>query len=235
MLPPYPCILAQNEFGCYCVPPSSSHRPAVKKILDGEVYEPQTLEFMRHHAGGGDVIHAGTYFGDFLPALSRSIAHDRTVWAFEPNSESHLCASWTVRINNLRNIVLSHSGLSDETRPANLQIANRQGVKLGGASRVVLAGEASLDSNEKELLEKTHLTTIDATVPHDRPVSILQLDVEGHEISALHGGLATIRRSRPIIIVEALNGVEAPMRILEPLGYKVQAQFECNAVFSPGR
>jgi hypothetical protein len=46
--------------------------------------------------------------------------------------------------------------------------------------------------------------TIDDLVPADCTVSIIQLDVEGHERQALAGALQTIRRCLPILILEKL-------------------------------
>jgi FkbM family methyltransferase len=234
MLPPCKCILAQNEFGSYCVPNSSSHRPAAKRILNGQVYEPKTLEFMLRNAGIGDIVHAGAYFGDFLPALSRSVASDCIVWAFEPNSDSHTCATWTIEINRLHNVRLSSAGLSDRSRGAKLQISTPEGIKLGGASRLVDGDNASAVSNEKEVFEEIRLITIDEAVPRDRRITILQLDIEGHETAALYGGLETIKNNKPLIILETWNGSDGPMRILKPLGYDVQLRFEFNTVFSVG-
>ncbi|MCK6370338.1 MAG: hypothetical protein L6Q83_03265, partial [Gammaproteobacteria bacterium] len=103
------CAIGYNVYGAYCVPLSSRHRRAAMRILGGEVHEPQTVEFLRSHCDTGDVVHAGTYFGDFLPALSR--ACQGTVWAFEPNLENFRCATITVLLNDLRNIELRRAGL----------------------------------------------------------------------------------------------------------------------------
>lgn len=35
-------------------------------ILSGKVWEPDTIEFILDHSHGGDIIHAGTYFDDFI-------------------------------------------------------------------------------------------------------------------------------------------------------------------------
>ena len=58
-------------------------------ILDARVWEPDTLDLARGVDPAGDVVHAGTFFGDFIPALARSRAPGALVWAFEPNRESY--------------------------------------------------------------------------------------------------------------------------------------------------
>ncbi len=79
------CKVSYNKYGGYCVPLSSCHRPAALKILSNDVYEPKTIEYILSNCNNGDVIHAGTYFGDFLPALAKGLASDAKIWAFEPN------------------------------------------------------------------------------------------------------------------------------------------------------
>jgi hypothetical protein len=82
------CCIAYNKYGGYCVPLASRYRVAARKILAGEVWEPTTIEFLMSYGSHGDIVHAGAYFGDFLPALSRSCAPGAKVWAFEPNPEN---------------------------------------------------------------------------------------------------------------------------------------------------
>ena len=69
------CQVAYNMFGGYCVPLSSYCRPAAQAILNGQVWEPETIAELRKFAkiGGGDVVHAGTYFGDFYRPFQRHV------------------------------------------------------------------------------------------------------------------------------------------------------------------
>ena len=75
------CMIAYNKYGGFCIPISSKHRPAVQKILKGDIYEPHTIEYMLSNCSDGDIVHAGTFFGDFLPALSSGIHNNAKVWA----------------------------------------------------------------------------------------------------------------------------------------------------------
>lgn len=57
------------------------------------------------------------------------------------------------------------------------------------------------------------------------PVGFIKIDVEGHELAVLQGGLRTIELDRPAILVEAeerhrLNAVGSVRALLEPLGYQ---------------
>lgn len=193
------CIVSYNKYGGYCVPESSRYRPAARKILSNDIHEPKTIEYIISKCGNGDVVHAGTYFGDFLPALSKGVSANSIIWAFEPNPENYRCAKITIEINNITNVVLTNAGLGAKQEQLFIQTIDKKGRALGGASRIV-----SHESNEMTLAENVQMITIDSIISLERFVSVIQLDVEGHEKNALTGALSTIQRCLPVIILEVL-------------------------------
>jgi FkbM family methyltransferase len=225
------CFISYNRYGAYCVPLSSQHRPAAQMIRAGAVYEPGTIEFLQANCGQSDLVHAGTYFGDFLPALSRACSPQSRVWAFEPSLENYRCAHITILLNELRNIELANAGLGERREMLRLLTTDKDGVAQGGASRVV-----SVEDRVAGRTEPVQIVTIDDTIPYDRPVSIIQLDVEGHEQQALIGALRTIERCRPIIMVEILAGStllnnDWLAQHIIPFGYVFAGSIHGNAVF----
>ena len=220
------CEIGFNQYGAYCVPLSSKYRPAAQKILTHDVYEPDTIAFIRSQCRAGDIIHAGTYFGDFLPGIAQ--ACHGTVWAFEPNPENHHCAQITILLNRLDNVRLHNAGLAAENGRSFIQTQDEKGNALGGSSHIL--SERASGASEVPLL------SIDQVVPEDRSVSILQLDVEGHEEAALRGAIRTIRRCTPILILEIipqstfLQGQWFAENILS-LGYKDTRTLHGNRVF----
>jgi len=220
------CCIAYNAHGGYCVPLSSRHRPAAQKILAGQVYEPQTIDFIAKHAGSGDIVHAGTYFGDFLPALSRACTAGSKVWACEPNPESYRCATITCLINGLANVSLTNAALGERPESRVLLTTNRDGRALGGASQL-------LPPNAVEIAGRTQsvqILTVDDLVPADRTISILQLDVEGHERQALSGAIQTVQRSWPILILEKLPDQAWLADNILRLGYRPCGQIHGNTL-----
>src|SRR5271154_2486186 len=59
------CVVASNRHGAYCVPRAALHRPVSKTILRSRVWESETLDLVRTADPRGDIVHAGTFFGDF--------------------------------------------------------------------------------------------------------------------------------------------------------------------------
>jgi FkbM family methyltransferase len=221
--------IGENKYGNYCVPISSQHRPAADCILNGEVYEEQTLDFMRRCAGDGDIIHAGTYFGDFLPALSRGVRSGRLIWAFEPNPENYAAAVITCRLNDLQNVKLFNSGLGESAAIMKMRVRSA-GKSLGGASSII--GDPSLVPTQ-DIID-VPIRRIDDVVPRSRKISLLQLDVEGFEQFAIAGAVETIATWRPILILETLP-VGWPGQGLSPSPYKIRGQLHENTVLSTTR
>jgi FkbM family methyltransferase len=191
-------VLARNEYGVYCIP-RAANGVVARTVRRARVWERETIDLISRTPG--DVVHAGTFFGDFLPALSAS--REATVWAFEPSRENHRCASVTVCLNDLQNVVLMLAALSDRPGRASLTTSTKGGLPAGGAGRLLAA--APEDRRESETVP---LVTVDECVPGDRHVGVVHLDVEGHEEQALAGALATISRCEPLLIVESLPSEE---------------------------
>jgi FkbM family methyltransferase len=211
------CRIAYNKYGRYYVPLSSDHRPAAQTILAGEVWEPSTIDFLTSNCKTGDIVHAGTYFGDFLPALSHSCGVGAKVWAFEPNPENYRCALGTVAINGLENVELHNAGVGARRGSLAMVVSDGSGKSLGGLSRVV----GKSDERNGEGFVNVDIVTIDEMISSERTVSIIQLDVEGFEKEALTGALMTIRRCKPIIVLEQLPEESWFSKNIMSLGYQI--------------
>ncbi len=211
-------LIAHNKHGAYCLPRSSLHRPASQAILQGRVWEEETIMFMCANRGGGDVIHAGTYFGDFLPALSKSLARGNKIWAFEPVAENYRCARSTIALNNLDNVELRQAALGPSPGTIGFVTVDERGRALGGGSHFDSTGGT----------ETVAQVALDDVVPLGRPVSVIQLDVEGYEGGALRGAQEIIRRNRPIIILETV-----PSGFTDVYDYVYVRRLNENSVFRP--
>ncbi len=220
-------VLASNEHGVYCVPRSGSRRPLARAILAGEVWERDTLDLLRAADPAGDVVHAGTCFGDFLPALARSRASGALVWAFEPSGESFRCAQMTATLNGLGDVVLRHAALGDAGGAALLASGTRAEPALGGFSHLV---EDPAELEHCSSHEEVDLLAIDEVISSDRRVAVIQLDVDGHEQLALEGAMLTVERCRPLIVLESAPPRDWVAEYLAPLGYRMSSPVDANVV-----
>ena len=70
-------------------------------------------------------------------------------------------------------------------------------------------------------------------VPSDRNVSVIQLDVEGSELQALKGALATIKRCKPLLVIEELPSDAWITDNILGMGYVLVGKVYSNSILSP--
>lgn len=204
--------------GKYAVPDNVEHTPTARAIINNKVWEADTIKFVQENVKNMSMVHAGTYFGDMLPAFSRST--NGTVYAFEAVPENFYCAKKTIELNKLTNVTLTNAGVSSKEGTLDIGISNN--VKKFG-------GQSSFRKTQDNTV-RVNVVRIDTFVKD--PVSIIQLDVEGHEMEALQGAIETIRKYKPILILETVNNANSFWKeeILS-LGYKQTTKLHVNSVW----
>ncbi|HLM87286.1 MAG TPA: FkbM family methyltransferase [Solirubrobacteraceae bacterium] len=208
------------------MPRSSLRRPVAQAICESRVWERETLDLLRGTDPGGDIVHAGTFFGDFIPALAHSRAAGARVWAFEPNRENYECARVTVMLNDLHNVTLTHAGLDVHAGSALLATKGPTGKPLGGGSHLISDRQPADGQGGEEV----NLVAVDEALDGDRRVAVIQLDVEGHEQQALAGAMRTIARWLPLLVLETPPPESWLAENLAPLGYRVAGTADANTV-----
>lgn len=198
-----PFILVELNGSQIFVPKYAKHRPAAGTVLSGKTWEPETHALVEGLLARrpGDIVHAGAFFGDMLPGFSRSA---RTVYAFEPVLENYVLARLCVTENEIENVQLFHAALSDHAGTGRIATVGKDGRHKGGNSSLKTHGQI------------VTLMTIDGLGLMD--VSIIQLDVEGHELAALQGAVETIKRCAPFVLIEDNREDAAPW--LTEQGYR---------------
>ena len=101
---------------------------------------------MRARAGDDDIIHAGTFFGDFLPALSSAMAQGRRFRAFGTNPGSFDPARKSVALNGLGKVTLTNAALSNREGTLVFRTRDAEGRSPGGLSHVT--GDSGEDTDE---------------------------------------------------------------------------------------
>jgi FkbM family methyltransferase len=222
--------IAANEYGFYCVPEAYKAREVPRVLTAGGVYEPATLRLMQRLMGTGDVIAGGAFIGDFLPALHGALAPGAQLHSFEPNPVSRAACAVTIALNGLTRVTVHACAVGAEAGQLPLQVAKPGGEVMGARAKIAdqhVAGETL----------EVPVQTLDSLIDPGRTVSVLQLDIEGHEGPALDGAVHIVRASRPVILLEAPKAWQqrahaARLDDLFPgLGYRFCGALERNAVF----
>jgi FkbM family methyltransferase len=204
----------------YFVPKNSEHRCASKAILSGKFYEPDTHRIIGEilEKRPGNLIHAGTYFGDMVPSFSKMVGDHGMLYAFEPVLESYILAKLTVEKNGLENVFLQNSALSDDFSILKIETECPSGVSHGGGAIITPRGNETITTMPIDSLDIENL-------------SCIHLDVEEHELPALQGAFETIKREKPTILVEDYN--QNCNYFLENMGYELTQTTPFIRVWSP--
>ena len=185
----------------FYVPETTLYNPASRCIMRGFLFEELTHKLVNHictKIPGKDVLHAGAYFGDMLPSFSKANPEGK-IFAFEPVMENYYLSNLSTQENDLSNVVLFHGALRDEVgsilvnTDLSQQDVDSEGNISGGLQ---LAADGA----------RTNSYTVDMFDFEN--IVLMQLDVEGHERSALLGARRTIHKYKPIIVIEDYNVVE---------------------------
>lgn len=139
----------------------------------------------------------------------------------------------TLELNEIENVELMNTALGSGEGDVFIQTATPGGAFLGGGSQII----SKEVINKGVAYESVEVISIDRAVGSDREASIIQLDVEGYEKEALKGGLQTIKKDLPFIILEnnpksALIESEWFSENILGLGYRAFGNFHDNVVFS---
>jgi len=177
-------------------------------MLEGSL--PNELRFLHRIVGGGDVaIDVGANQGLYSYNLSKRFCK---VYAFEINPE----LTKDLEAYNPGNIEVINKGLSSREGEAVLYIPESEGQSL--------TGWASLTPNNCPDTQE-HTTKQCQIYPLDsfniERVAFIKIDVEGHEIEVLKGGVDTLRRCGPIVLVEIKShNIAEAFSLFSDMGYE---------------
>ena len=196
-------------------------------FLFGE-FEVQTAAALRRIVRPGNcVLDVGANIGAHTLALAKLVGPEGKVFAFEPTEFA---------FNKLKAGLSLNPELSDRVSASQMFIG-RSETKAAPSfiySSWPLVEQSGLNpthGGEAKTTTGTSVITLDQfceTAALDR-VEVIKLDVDGYECDVLGGALETIRRCKPIFVMEIApsaleergTSVDALMECLVPFGYKL--------------
>lgn len=195
-----------------------------KILLEDRYFEDEYLYFVKRHFGkkiqGGCVLDIGANIGNHTLYFAKECGAEK-VYAFEPIKDTYGILEQNVKINDLKDrVVLVNKGVGVCAGKASIE---RYDVDNIGAT-----------SLKNDLNGEIEICSIDELAISEK-ISLIKIDVEGHEKEVIQGAIETIKTSLPSIMVEIWIGQESIFDIIEilsPLGYRF-VQFDCsNYVFT---
>jgi FkbM family methyltransferase len=176
----------------------------------------------------GVVLDIGANLGTFCVPLAKKISK-HTYHAFEPQRIIYyqLCAN--IFVNSLGNVYTYEAGLSNQEADIELEVPDYASEgNIGAFSIDKEVRENDYECKTTGSKEKMVLITLDSVGFEN--IRLIKIDVEGHELEVLKGGIETIKANNyPPIIFEAWTWKpwfepkrKALFEYLEGHGYKIQ-------------
>jgi len=155
------------------------------------------------------IVDGGANVGFFtVPVAHRTQGRGTKIISFEPQRQLFQALGGSLALNGYDHVYLHNCGLGAEPGIAQLPAVNYSEVQDFGT--VSLTDETTVDEDGWMNNRVVDITSIDAMALNR--LDFFKLDVEGYEVPALTGALATIKRHRPWIWVEYfITGVD-PIR-----------------------
>lgn len=161
------------------------------------------------------VVDGGANIGFFtVPVAQRTQGRGTRIIAFEPQRQLFQALGGSLALNGYDHVYLHNCGLSEEPGIAELPAVNYGEAQDFGT--VALSTQTTVEEDGWMADRVVDVTSIDAmALPR---LDFFKLDVEGYEVPALTGALATIKKHRPWIWVEYfITGVDPIKQALADL------------------
>jgi FkbM family methyltransferase len=149
---------------------------------------------------GQTVLDIGAHKAGYLYFMLKQVGDKGKVFAFEPQSNLYEYIKKIKALFRWDNVTIEHLALSDTAGAVTLYIPTNKVKKASspGATIVEHIDHSNFGATENVLTE-----TLDAyCTRHNVKPDFLKIDVEGNELKIFMGGIETLKKYKPKIIVE---------------------------------
>jgi FkbM family methyltransferase len=184
-------------------------------LLDGFWEMGLTMHIARHVRAGMAAIDIGANFGYYTILLGALVGEAGHVYAVEPAPATAAKLRRSVALNGFQNFttVIEAAAGAGEGGPVLLYVPDHE-----PKNAQIVASAAGADENAGTL-HRVAAASIDALTATQQRIDFVKIDAEGAEEAVVAGGLATLRRDRPHLVLE-FNAARAqdPAALLAALG-----------------
>ncbi len=173
---------------------------------------------------GQTVLDIGAHKGGYLYFMQKQVGNKGKVYAFEPQSNLYHYIKKVKTLFHWDNVTIEHLAISDETGETTLYIPGNKKSKGSSPGATIVEQKGKLDF---EITETVATETLDNYCNRENiHPQFLKIDVEGNELHVFKGGVETLKKYKPKILVEiearhvGKEKVFDTFKFLESLGYK---------------
>lgn len=166
---------------------------------------------------GQTVLDIGAHKAGYLYYFQKLVGENGKVFAFEPQSNLHQYIKKIKTLFGWDNVTIEHLALSGTTGKVTLFVPTN---KVGKASSPGATIVEHKERNDFISTEDVFTETLDSYCQrHNIKPDFLKIDVEGNELSIFKGGVDTLKRHKPKILVEIEARHVGREKVLETFGF----------------
>jgi FkbM family methyltransferase len=172
--------------------------------------EPEFRDLASYCHEGDWALDIGANVGHYACRLSSLVGPEGHVFAIEPIPETFALLASNVEFFAYRNVTLLNLAASDRTGVTTMSIPAESGLKDLYFSKIAAGGDWPV-----------YGCRID-DIRFEKRISLIKIDVEGHELLVLQGMKSLLETDHPTVIVEGNS--DAVNSLFEALSYRREAK-----------
>ena len=145
-------------------------------------------------------VEVGCHIGTISVKLSKSC---KKLYCFEPLITSFNLLKENLELNNCNNVIIHNKGLSNENKQGYLDFISPN--NPGGTG--ILCDSQNINSNVINLTNKYPIELITLDSFNIDKLDYLKIDVEGYENNVINGAFKTIKKCKPLIVMEIFENM----------------------------
>jgi FkbM family methyltransferase len=170
-------------------------------IITNKTWEPHILEILKqNYKENTNFLDIGSNYGCHTIGIANEIRKNKgsgKVYSFDLQPEIIKLFKENIIMNNLNDIViLNEVGLGDKNETKEFIVSKDYDNNDNPGSSSLYNSDNS-DKNKKEIVTIKRLDDLNID-----NISLIKIDVEGYELETFEGGLNTINKNKPIIVIE---------------------------------
>lgn len=185
----------QTETGNYYLPTDAELDIVANTIKKGLVFEKEVVNMAKQHIKlGTSVLDIGANFGQMSVLFGNLVGEKGYVHSFEGDDWIFEILNKNIAANNMTNKIISHYGAVHNVAGLTLIFPEYDLSEWG------TYGSYGIDYNAKTG-RKVQSITIDS-LNIEGPISFMKVDIQGGDLQAMQGAIATIERCKMPILFE---------------------------------
>ena len=180
--------------------------------------------FEKYITAGSIAIDIGAHIGTHSLTFSRLVGEKGVVYAFEPQAKIFTELVINLYLNECKNVKCHHLGLGQDEKEMAIYFPSEKWITENVSYHPFMLNEGhgtlAEISDQHKNEEKVKIVRLDDFKLEN--VSFIKIDVEGFENEVINGATETIKRNKPVMVVEIFSNGEREKTIqsIESLGYR---------------